>query len=690
MKGVKAVLIIGIIALLTFSFMSIAFNNQTITVGYYEDYPLVFDEQGEAKGFLVDLIKDFAKENNYEVAFEYNYWENSLEKLENNEIDLLLDIVYTPERDEIYDFSREPLVLNWGKIAVDKKYNVKSILDLEDMTIGYLPNDYYFLSEEGIKEQIEAFQINVNWIGYKSYDEIIEAINNGLLDGGVLNRFSINRIYDYQKIEEAPINFSASNILVAANEGENEVLLTAFDTYVKKVKSHDDSFYYERYNYWFNAVKREPMVVFYDENKSYIILGLLLLFLTILVSRYKVSQKVKKISKTNKTLKEINQSIAYDQELIDKATKEMDETYKTTEKTSNRFRQMVTFLAKEMPIQKKQAATDFLRDLFNQSIKLIDDLDYAAVFYYNGGPWPYVTDTKTLKGEVLKNVDLSELFSKSSQVITKKNFTLGSGNAQRVLNQIDGHLGNHKKKALISIWYKDEIKAGMVFLKTQDHSFNPGDLRIIQSIKNIAESYFVNQSFKKATLNFQKEIVFSLVEMLEIHDDYTRGHSEIVANLAKNFAEYLGLEKEHVDEIYWAALLHDIGKILVDQEILKKEKKLSISEEELVRKHSLYGYAALNQSKATAKIAKYVLYHHERYDGEGYPYGLKGKDIPLGSHIIFLADTYDAMGSKRSYKAALNEEEIIEEIENNLGSQYDPDIGRKFLEMLNSGASDKR
>jgi putative nucleotidyltransferase with HDIG domain len=297
-------------------------------------------------------------------------------------------------------------------------------------------------------------------------------------------------------------------------------------------------------------------------------------------------------------------------------------------------------------------------------------------------------DTKTLEGVMIKNIDLKKFFFKTPQVMLQRKFNLKMQPKQEVLEEIDKRLGRDKKKAVISVWHKDKIKAGIVFSKKKDKTFNPGDLRIIESTKNIAESYFINQTFKEATLNFQKEIVFSLVEMLEIHDDYTKGHSEIVANLAKKFAEYLGLEEDDVNEIYWAALLHDIGKILVDQEILKKEKKLSIAEEEVVRKHALYGYAALNQSKATARIAKYVLYHHERYDGEGYPYGLKGKDIPLGSHIIFLADTYDAMGSERSYKDALNEEEIIEEIEKNLGSQYDPDIGRQFLKMLIEKSSD--
>jgi len=668
--------------------MSIASTSQTITVGYYEDYPLVFDDQGEPKGFFVDLIKDFAKANNYEVTFEYGYWENSLNKLENSTIDLLLDIVYTPERDDIYDFTQEALILNWGKIAVDEKYHVESILDLEGMTIGHLSKDYYFFSPDGIKKQIEDFQIDVTWESYNSYDAIIKAIDAGVLDGGVLNRFSINRIYDYQRIEEAPMNFSASNISLATAEGANEKLIAAFDGYIKEVKGQPDSFYYERYDYWFNAVKREPMDVFYAENKNYIVIGVLLLMVTIILSRYQVSQKVKEISQTNKSLLATNGGIAYDEDLIDKATREMDEAYEASEKTSSRFKQMVTFLAKELPIHKKQSATAFLKALFNQGILLIDDLDYAAIFYSNDGPWPYVTDTQSFRAEVLEGVDLQTLFSKTPQVVLKKNVILSTTDEEGKLNQIDDRLGHKKKKAIVSIWHKEELRSALVFSKTQDQGFSQGDLRIIQSIKNIGESYFVNQTFKRATLNFQKEIVFSLVEMLEIHDDYTKGHSEIVANLAKRFAEYLGLMKDDVNEIYWAGLLHDIGKILVDQEILKKKKKLSIAEEEIVRQHALYGYAALNQSKATAQIAKYVLYHHERYDGEGYPYGLKGNEIPLGSHIIFLADTYDAMGSERSYKKALSEAEIIEEIEENLGSQYDPAIGRKFLEMLTQKPSD--
>jgi putative nucleotidyltransferase with HDIG domain len=340
-----------------------------------------------------------------------------------------------------------------------------------------------------------------------------------------------------------------------------------------------------------------------------------------------------------------------------------------------------------MAVQESVETTDFLMMLFKEAYELIDTLDYGCLFFYNGSQSPYVSDFEGLTKEPLNGIQLKDLFKNKVQVKTRKKLQLsidkniGSKETQ-VLKGLNERIKGNPYSALISIRYEGELLAVMLLSRKSEQAFTPGEERIILALGNIGASYYLNEDFRGRALKFQREIVYSLVEMLEIHDEYTKGHSEVVANLSRRFAEYLGLSEDVVEDIYWAGLLHDIGKILVDQSVLQKKGKLTLAEEETIKKHSIYGYQALNQSKLTMRIAEYVLYHHERYDGEGYPHGLKGEEIPLGSKIIALADSYEAIGSSRSYKKGLTKEKVIKEIKDNLGRRYDPIIGEVFIEMI--------
>lgn len=176
------------------------------------------------------------------------------------------------------------------------------------------------------------------------------------------------------------------------------------------------------------------------------------------------------------------------------------------------------------------------------------------------------------------------------------------------------------------------------------------------------------------------ELIISISYLLEKHDTYTKNHSEQVALLTKSIAIKMRLSSETITNAYYAGLVHDIGKILINQDILNKKGRLTDDEFDVIKMHPSWGYETLSKSKTLKDVAKIVLHHHERWDGQGYPHNIKKDDIPLVSRILCIADSYDAMINKRSYRDALSIDEAIEEIKRCSGTQFDPNIVEVFLE----------
>ena len=179
----------------------------------------------------------------------------------------------------------------------------------------------------------------------------------------------------------------------------------------------------------------------------------------------------------------------------------------------------------------------------------------------------------------------------------------------------------------------------------------------------------------------------SLARAVDSRDAYTGSHSERVAALAAVIAQQLGLPPEEVELTRLAASLHDLGKLAIPEEILRKPSELSSAEWLVIQRHPQIGYRML-ESLGVDPIAEWVLHHHERWDGDGYPDGLAGELIPLGARIIFVADAFDAMTSDRLYRSApITRAAAIAEVERCSGAQFDPDVVRAFLVAI--GASDR-
>ena len=213
---------------------------------------------------------------------------------------------------------------------------------------------------------------------------------------------------------------------------------------------------------------------------------------------------------------------------------------------------------------------------------------------------------------------------------------------------------------------------------------------LLKTIKNIQK---VESRRQRAELNKRRkqmetmslQMMRTLSTTIEAKDEYTRGHSYRVAEYAALIAEELGWDKKEIRNLKNAAHLHDIGKIGIPDNILNRPTRLTEEEFQVIKEHTVIGAEILKNITLIDHVKEVARSHHERYDGMGYPDGLKGEEIPLYARVIAIADCYDAMKSRRIYRNPIGDEVIYNEISRNCGSQFDPKIAGVFLKMLNEG-----
>ena len=176
--------------------------------------------------------------------------------------------------------------------------------------------------------------------------------------------------------------------------------------------------------------------------------------------------------------------------------------------------------------------------------------------------------------------------------------------------------------------------------------------------------------------------VSALSQAIDAKDGFTRGHADRVSRIAGAIAREMNLSEKQIEQIELAGMLHDIGKIGVEDRILMKPARLDEDERDLMRRHPMYGASILEPSAALRPLVPIVLHHHENFDGSGYPEGLKGEQIPVGARIIIVADAYEAMTSDRIYRKAIGHERALEQLERHKGVQFDPRVVRSLEHLL--------
>jgi putative two-component system response regulator len=181
-------------------------------------------------------------------------------------------------------------------------------------------------------------------------------------------------------------------------------------------------------------------------------------------------------------------------------------------------------------------------------------------------------------------------------------------------------------------------------------------------------------------------VVFSMARWVEVKDPYTEGHLRRIAGYSEQTARALGLPSDQARVVRYAGVLHDIGKIGVREELLRKPGRLTPDEEVELRRHAEYGAAIVAPMRFAGDVAPIILSHHEHWDGTGYPYGLRGEEIPLGARIIAVVDAYDAMTSDRPYRSSLGQEEAVRRLRAGNGTQWDARVVTVFLNLLEAGS----
>jgi len=182
-----------------------------------------------------------------------------------------------------------------------------------------------------------------------------------------------------------------------------------------------------------------------------------------------------------------------------------------------------------------------------------------------------------------------------------------------------------------------------------------------------------------------KQSISTFINFIEAKDPNTKGHSQRVAKYSVLLAKELGYSEQECNRISYIALMHECGKISIPVTILQKPGKLTDEEYEEIKKHTIYGDKMLRDFNSIEGINLGALYHHERYDGKGYPKGIAGEDIPKIARIICVADSLDAMNSNRCYRSKLDKDVIIKELEENKGKQFDPEIIDCLLRLIENG-----
>ncbi len=256
-----------------------------------------------------------------------------------------------------------------------------------------------------------------------------------------------------------------------------------------------------------------------------------------------------------------------------------------------------------------------------------------------------------------------------------------NGNGRIAINDLPQYYPTLRNLMAVPVRINGQVR-GELLVANKPSSFGSEDEACLAILAGFIGPMIVNHQLMRQVRQGYTGAVEALVKAIEANDPYTRGHSERVALYAVAIAREMGFTSEQIEEVRIGAMLHDVGKIGVPQSILNKAGKLTDDEWVAVKDHPRVAAQILDPFNTSKDVLAMVYHHHERYDGKGYPAGLKGNDIPLTARILKVADSFEAMISHRPYRPAKTRSEAVQELKACSGTDFDPDVVAAFLSVL--------
>ncbi len=338
-----------------------------------------------------------------------------------------------------------------------------------------------------------------------------------------------------------------------------------------------------------------------------------------------------------------------------------------------------------------QLALEPIYDLLIDTAREETGADGVALWICNEGATTFQcarrwmrSNLERVHADIIASIDIEQLVASDGTV----EHILHGEEAQRL---IEGNARQLVSLLTVPLRTQDKIVGFFVgYAFERDNTFHEGKRKMLSVLCGRASAAIENARLYGDLKTTFKQTIQAFANLLEDKDPYTRGHSERVSKYSRMIAEGLDLPDDEVELIADAALMHDIGKLGIRYEDLNKAEPLTEAEYEMFKSHTTRGKWILEPIEFLHDLIPGVYYHHERWDGRGYPLGLSGEDIPLHGRILAIADTYDAMTSHRAYRRALPHDVAIQEIEAFAGTQFDRRLVKVFLAEISDERSVRR
>ncbi|MGC8778937.1 MAG: HD domain-containing phosphohydrolase, partial [Candidatus Caldatribacteriaceae bacterium] len=566
------------------------------------------NEKGALVGISVDFWKRFEEKTGVQVALVPMEWNMAHQVMLRKEAEVIDTLFYTPERDQYLDYTR-PIFPITSSIYYRKNLAITSFQDLTPHIVGAKERDALL---DIARRENPAIQFRL----YKNYSDIVEAakrreIQVFLMDDPPANYYLVKQglLYEFARTSISVSNFfylatweGNEEVLATLNEGlaqfSDEELRALAREYVTEVEHHPP---------WLWKVIT-LMVVF--SALLFLILSLLNRFL-----KRKVAQATRELADKNQALEEAKRKL-----------------FQTIEVVSS----LPLFEMKE---------EEFFSRILDLALEIIPKARYGSVLLLGkDGKGKLVVLRGHDEGLQGFTFEPQELLAKEQATIIKNIL-----DPQRPFTSPE----NYKKlvrlskpiaeSLIIPLWWEGQLfgQLDLDIPRESDDHFIETDVAMMENFARICTAFHALRVYAQKEETFLEKLLLVLMKALEYHDRSTRGHSETSARYVLWIARKLHLDPERSRRLYWATFVHDVGKIFIPQEILNKPEKLTDKEYALVKLHPLKSAELILGVKGLEDIAKIIRHHHERWDGMGYPDGLRGEAIPLESRIIAVVDAFE-------------------------------------------------